>query len=202
MMATIVKLNYQSAARGGQKSALGSINYYAHRRDADGQQVNRTGFSRERDDLDAQAMKDLIGQSDGAYYYRVVLSPGAEHDTDVNLKDWTRDVLLELEGKHGEFPYVAIEHRDQTEYAHVHVVMVLDQKLNRAELDRLREVGTEIYESRRDWYEPSQSQARDIDRNPPREPSTNNEAFIAGYSDEPDDHTRRLRRNKSQSLDR
>jgi hypothetical protein len=201
-MATIVKLNYQTAERGGQKSALGSINYYAHRRDVDGQFVSRMGFSREQDELDTQAMRDLIQQRDGAYYYRVVLSPGTQHDTEVDLKDWTRDVLLELEGKHGEFPYVAIEHRDQTDYAHVHVVMVLDQKLNRAELDGLRDAGTAIYEVRKEWYEPSQARTRDVDRDLPREATTNNEAFITGYSDEPDDHTRRLRRNKSQSLDR
>ncbi len=201
-MATIVKLNYQSAERGGQKSALGSINYYAHRRDMDGQATSRMGFSRDVDDLDTQAMRDLIQQSDGTYYYRVVLSPGAEHDTDVNLKDWTRDVLLELEGKHGEFPYVAIEHRDQTDHAHVHVVMVLDQKLDRADLDRLRGAGTEMYELRRDWYEPSQARARDVEKDIAREPVAYNETFIAGYNDEPDDHTRRLRRNQNKSLDR
>lgn len=201
-MATIVKLNYQSTDRGGQKSAVGSVNYYAHRRDMDGQVASRTGFSRDSDNLDTQAMRDLIQQSDGTYYYRMVLSPGAEHDTDVNLKNWTRDVLLELEGKHGEFPYVAIEHRDQTDYAHVHVVMVLDRKLDRADLDKLRDAGTTLYEQRRDWYEPSQSPTSDVEKDVTKEPVAYDETFIAGYNDEPDDHTRRLRRNQNKSLDR
>jgi hypothetical protein len=199
-MATIIKANYCSGQQGGQKRALTAISYYVHRHNADGQRVSRMGFSRDRDDLDARAMRDLINQGDGGYYYRMVLSPGAPHDTDVNLKDWTRDVMLELEGKHGEFPYVAIEHRDQTDYAHVHVVMVLDQKLSRAELDQLRDAGTTMYELRREWYEPSYS--READQQVPREPIAYSEAFIAGYSDEPDDQVRRLRKDKFQSLDR
>lgn len=199
-MATIVKLNYRTAQQGGQTSALGSINYYAHRKDIDGQQTIRTGFSRDHDELDTQTMKDLIEKSSGAYYYRMVLSPGAEHDTSLDLKDWTRDLMLELEGKHGEFPYVAIEHRDQTDHAHVHVVMVLDQKLTRADLDQLRDAGTELYELRRDWYEPNQE--RDTDKQVSREAIPQNEAFIGGYNDEPDDQTRRLRRDKNKSLDR
>lgn len=184
----------------GKKKALTAISYYVHRDNAYGQRVSRLGFSRDRDDLDVQMMRDLIGGSDGSYYYRMVLSPGAPHDTDVNLKDWTRDLLLELESKHGEFPYVAIEHRDQTDHAHVHIVMVLHQKLSRAELDQVREAGTSLYESRRDWYEPSY--ARETDRQVSREHIAYSEAFIAGYSDEPDTQVRRLRRDKGQSLER
>jgi hypothetical protein len=199
-VATIIKANYGSSEQNGRQKALTAINYYVHRHNADGQYVNRTGFSRDHDDLDLQTMKDLIGGSNGGYYYRMILSPGALQDTDVNLKDWTRDLMLELEGKHGEFPYVAIEHRDQTDHAHVHLVMVLDQKLSRAELDQLRDTGTSLYESRRDWYEPSYS--READKQVSREPIAHSEAFIAGYSDEPDDQVHRLRKNRSQSLDR
>lgn len=201
-MATVVKINYRTSEQNGQKSVMSSVTYYAHRRDTQGQQVSRNGFSRDQDDLDLQAMKAVIENADGTYYYRVVLSPGAPRDSDVDLKEWTRDLMLELEGKHGDFPYVAIEHRDQTDYAHVHLVMVLDQKLTRVELDQLRDAGTELYELRRDWYEPSHSQAREADKDWPREPVTYSEAFIAGYSDEPDDQVRRLRRDKGKSLDR
>jgi hypothetical protein len=199
-MATIIKLNYQTEQQGGQKSALGSISYYAHRRDMDGQQVSRMGFSRDRDDLTTQEMRDVIEKGGGDYYYRMVLSPGTEKDTSLDLKDWTRDLMLELEGKHGEFPYVAIEHRDQTDHAHVHIVMVLDQKLTRAELNQMREAGTMMHELRRDWYEPSQ--VRDADRFVAREPVAYSETSIAGYSDEPDDQLQRLHKHKSKSLDR
>lgn len=199
-MATIIKANYGSAQQNVWQKALTAINYYVHRDNADGQRVSRTGFSRDHDDLDVQTMRDLIGGSDGRYYYRMILSPGAPHDTDVNLKDWTRDLMLELEGKHGDFPYVAIEHRDQTDHAHVHLVIVLDQKLSRAELDQLRDTGTSLYESRRDWYEPSY--LREADKHVSREPIAYSEAFIAGYSDESEDQMRRSRRDRSKSLDR
>jgi hypothetical protein len=199
-MPTVVKLNYRTANQGGQQSALGSVNYYAHRRDVDGQVVSRLGFSRYQDGLDTQAMKDVIAQADGTYYYRMVLSPGANHDTNVDLKEWTRDLMLELEGKHGEFPYVAIEHCDQTDFAHVHVVMVLDQKLTTPELDKLRETGTELYELRRDIYEPVQTKA--VDKQVQHEQIAFTETYISGHSDEPDDQTRQLRKDRHKSLDR
>jgi hypothetical protein len=201
-MATIVKVNYLSAERGGQKSAMGSVNYYAHRKDIDGQHVSRMGFSRDEDILDPQQMRDVIQQSDGSYYYRMVLSPGAEHDTAVSLKDWTRDVMLELEARHGEFPYVAIEHRDQTDYAHVHVVMVLEQKLSRTELDQLRETGTTLHEQRREWYEPTTDRSRESEQHLLHESVTYSEGFIAGYNDDPDEPIRTPRKNKYLSLDR
>jgi hypothetical protein len=199
-MATIVKTNYATAWQGGRTRASAAINYYAHRDNVDGQRVNRMGFSRDLEGLDTQAMKDVIEKTDGNYYYRMVLSPGAAHDTELDLKDWTRDLMLELEDKHGNFPYVAIEHRDQTDYAHVHVVMVLQQKLTQQELDHLRDAGTALCELRREIYEPSQTKI--ADKHLEQEPITMSETFIAGYSDEPDDQMQRLRKDKSKSLDR
>lgn len=201
-MAAIVKTNYCHADRGGLKAAVGSIYYYSHRRDREGQVVERLGFSREREGLNTQQMSELIQQGDGQYFYRMVLSPGAEKDSDVNLQEWTRDTLLELEEKYGEFPYVAIEHRDQTDYAHVHVVAVLDKKLDKDDLENLRDVGSEIYDLRREWYEPTLTQAREPEKHLSREVVEYSEGFIAGYHDEPEESIRQIKRDKSKSLDR
>jgi hypothetical protein len=201
-MATIVKTNYCHADRGGLKAAVGSIYYYAHRRDREGQVVERSGFSREQDSLNTQQMSELIQQGEGQYFYRMVLSPGAERDSDVNMQEWTRDVLLKLEGKHGNFPYVAIEHRDQTDFAHVHVVMVLDKKLDRDDLENLRDMGSELYEVRLEWYEPTLTQAREPEKHLSKEVVEYSEGFIASYHDEPEASVRQLRRDKNKSLDR
>jgi hypothetical protein len=201
-MATIVKTNYCHADRGGLKAAVGSIYYYAHRRDREGQVVERSGFSREQDGLNTQEMQNLIQQGDGQYFYRMVLSPGAEKDSDVDLQDWTRDTLLELEEKYGDFPYIAIEHRDQTDFAHVHVVMVVDKKLDRDDLENLRDMGSELYDMCREWYEPSLSQAREPEKHLSREVVEYSEDFIAGYHDEPEESIRYQKRDKNKSLDR
>lgn len=201
-MAIIVKTNYCHADRGGLKAAVGSVSYYAHRRDREGQVVERFGFSRELEGLNTQQMSELIQQGDGQYFYRMVLSPGAEKDSDVDLREWTRDVLLELEGKYGDFPYVAIEHRDQTDYAHVHVVAVLDKKLDRDDLENLREVGGELHDRQREWYEPSSSHSREPEQHLSREMISYSEGYVAGYHDEPEDSIKQLRRDKSKSLDR
>jgi hypothetical protein len=196
-MASIIRANYRTAASGGLTVVLGSISYYAHRRDRDGQQMSRDGFSRDATGLDAVAMRDAIRQAEGDYYYRVLLSPGAAQDTNVNLQTWTRDSLLALEKEHGEFTYVAIEHRDQTDYAHVHVVMVLDKKLEKEDLEDLREYSAEIFETRREVVEPSREM---LERHEPqREADGYLDAYITSYHDDPE-AIERLRRNKDKSL--
>lgn len=196
-MASIVRANYRTAASGGLTVVLGSISYYTHRRDRDGQQVSREGFSRDATGLDTVTMRDVIRQAEGDHYYRILLSPGANQDTNVDLQTWTRDSLLSLEKEYGEFPYIAIEHRDQTDHAHVHVVMVLDKKLSKEDLEILREYSAEIFEPRREIVEPSREM---LERHEPqRELDGYLDAYITSYHDDPE-AIERLRRNKGKSL--
>jgi hypothetical protein len=196
-MASVVRANYRTAAFEGLTVVLGSISYYAHHRDRDGQLVSREGFSRDATGLDAVTMRDVIRQAEGDYYYRILLSPGADQGTNVDLQTWTRDSLLALEKEYGEFPYVAIEHRDQTDYAHVHVVMVLDKRLDKEDLENLRAYSTEIFEPRREVVEPSREI---LERHEPqREIDGYLDAYITSYHDDPE-AIERLRRSKDKSL--
>lgn len=196
-MASIIKANYRHASAGGRAVAVKAVNYYAHRRDREGNLVSRDGFSRDEEGLDVAAMRDAIRQADGDYYYRVVLSPGDHKDTHVDLKDWARDSLLALEKDYGEFTYVAVEHRDQTDHAHVHVIMVLDKKLSKDDLENLRETSTTLYEQHRDWLEPyKDAPQRDY---PEREVIDYSEGYITSYNDEPD-QMRQHKRDVSKSL--
>lgn len=160
----VVKANYRRVQSGRFRAAARAIAYYARRRDREGQLAERQGFSRDHSDLDVQAMRAEIDRAEGAYLYRMVLAPGAPSETHVDLRDWTRDTLLELERDRGEFPYVAVEHRDQTEHAHVHVVMVLDEKLTREDFARLREAGSDLFQLRRSWYALSQDPTLELER--------------------------------------
>ena len=200
-MATVIKANYRHASSGGEAKVLSSLKYYVHRRDRDGQQISRSGFSREGDELDTPAMRDLIRGAEGPYYYRMVLSPGTTPDMQVDLQAWTRDTLLELEKDHGEFPYVAIEHRDQTNHPHVHVILVLDKKLIREQFLSLREVGTELFELRREWYEPSRDHSVELELQLSRDIDYS-ETFIAAYTADLENVVKQKRKDRSQSLDR
>lgn len=183
-MASIVKANYRHANAGGRAVAVKAVNYYAYRVDATGCRVRREGFSRDEDGLGAEAMRGLIRQAEGSYYYRIMLSPGDDKDTHVDLKEWTRDSLLALEKDYGEFTYVAVEHRDQTDHAHVHVVLVLDKKLSKDDLENLRETSTTLYEQRRDWLEPyKDAPQRDYSE---REVVDYADGYVMPYNDEPD----------------
>jgi hypothetical protein len=199
-MASIVKANYRHAKTGGREAAVKAVNYYAYRLDASGCRVRREGFSRDEDSLSASVMRGLIRQAEGEYYYRIMLSPGDHKDTHVDLKEWTRDSLLALEKDLGEFTYVAIEHRDQTDHAHVHVVLVIDQKLSKDDLENLRDTCTTLYEERRDWLEPS----KDLPQRDHSEREVNNyidysDGYVAPYNDEPD-RMKHLKKDVSKSL--
>jgi hypothetical protein len=195
-MASVVRVNYRTAASGGLTAVLGSISYYTHRRDRDGQLVSRDGFSRDETGLDTVAMRDAIRQAEGDYYYRIVLSPGVERETEVDLQTWTRDSLLALEKEHGEFPYVAIEHRDQTDFAHVHVVLVLSQKLDKSDLQNLRDYSSDIFEPRLQVYEVSKDvPERHIEKNM----VDYSEGYVTPYHDDPG-ALERLRRNRDKLL--
>jgi hypothetical protein len=196
-MLSIVKANYRHASAGGCAMTVKAVNYYAHRRDREGNLVSRDGFSRDEEGLDVAAMRDAIRQADGDYYYRVVLSPGDHKDTQVDLKDWTRDSLLALEKDYGEFTYVAIEHRDQTNHAHVHVIVVLDKKLSKDDLENLRDTSTTLYEQRRDWLEPyKDTPQRDYAEH---EVIDYSDGYVTPYNDEPE-RMKQHKRDVSKSL--
>jgi hypothetical protein len=196
-MASVIKANYRHASAGGRAVAAKAVNYYAHRRDREGNLVSRDGFSRDEDGLDVEAMRAIIRQAEGNYYYRVMMSPGDDKDTHVDLKEWTRDSLLALEKDYGEFTYVAVEHRDQTDHAHVHVVMVLDKKLSKEDLENLRDTATRLYEQRRDWLEPYKDiQQRD---HVEREVVDYSDGYVTPYNDEPE-RIRQHKRDVSKSL--
>jgi hypothetical protein len=198
LMASIVKANYRTASSGGLTAVLGSISYYAYRRDQDGQRVEREGFSRDTDGLNTVAMRDVIRQTEGDYYYRLVLSPGAEQETEVDLQTWTRDSLLTLEKEHGEFPYVAIEHRDQTDYAHVHIVLVVNQKFDKEDLQSLRDYSTELFEPRQQVYEVSRELP---ERHTEREVVDYSEGYVTPYHEDPE-AAERLKRSRDRLFSR
>jgi hypothetical protein len=80
--------------------------------------------------------------------------------------------------------------------------MALDKKLDRDDLENLRDMGSELYEMRREWYEPTLTQAREPEKHLSREMIAHSEGFIAGYYDEPEESIRYQKRDKSKSLDR
>ena len=158
----VIKPSYTRNVRNAQ----GSARYYAQRADDSGERQHREAFGKEHDALSQDEVKgrlEAASEAGRGYYYRLVMSPGTEAEPEGDLKDWTRDVMAELEAQQGsQLTWAAYEHAGDdahSGHAHVHVVVATDKKLDRDDLNELREAAT-------DAWERQQTFNRDLERDP------------------------------------
>lgn len=142
---TVVKANYVQGrgAKGAARAhnhANAAAAYYANRPDEDGKRQEREGFTATESGLDLDEIKDELDEAEGAYMYRMVLSPGEDLDGD-DLEEWTRDVMEDFDGD-----WVAFAHEDQTDHSHVHVIAFTDEKFDSGDFLDMREAGDESYQ--------------------------------------------------------
>ncbi len=143
MTRTISKVNYTRAGVGGAKGmksartkANASAGYYGDRPNERGEPEHRLAFTPEYDDLTLDQVKSEMREADGRYMYRVMLSPG-ENLEPSELKQWTREVMLEQDGVKSWHAWV----HENTDHKHVHVIAWTEGKLERRNLDGFRRDG-------------------------------------------------------------
>jgi hypothetical protein len=126
----IVKSKYVSAPRvsaGKASSALKSHLKYIQYRERDELKESRQDrhlFCKEHDHVDRRAAHDAImtERAGAIYYHRMVLSPSEEEPV-TDWRDWTRDVMRDLERYLGtELCWYGVVHQN-TDNPHVHVVV-------------------------------------------------------------------------------
>ncbi len=138
---TVVRARYGASA--GKTSA--AVNYYTQRPDDEHiQQEERQGFSKGQEELSREEMYILAKQQDEqkSYGYEMVLSPPPENSKDMSneeLQSWSKGVMMDLEARHGEdMKWIAVVH-EHKEHPHVHVMAWTNEKLDRADLNAIRE---------------------------------------------------------------
>ncbi len=121
--------------------------------------------------MDKDEVYDRIESTDGTYFYRLTLAPGEGRRVDADMHDWTRRVMDHLEERTGECDWVASEHRDHSNSDHVHVIAVLDRRLDRDDLHALREHADSTWQRERELCrDPMDAELdRARDRDPERE---------------------------------
>ncbi|WP_291432039.1 relaxase/mobilization nuclease [Deinococcus sp.] len=127
----------------GVQKAKDAAQYYGHRPDKDGVRQYREGFNAEREDLSKHEVAKFIEEEarkpESVYAYRMIMSPGAPMN-EQQVKDWARSTLE----RHGVSQYVAFAHAGEhahTDHAHVHVMFMRQEKLERDDFKALRVVG-------------------------------------------------------------
>jgi hypothetical protein len=144
----IVKSNYVKRGKGERDRAKATIRYIQHRRDRDGERVNRTLFGYDGALSREQAYRMIDDAQKGTLFYRFVLSPDPKREDrhkDLGLSDITTHTMLKLEERLGrQVQFCATEHTDHSPHRHVHVLaLVGGRKLSREDLQALRQEATE-----------------------------------------------------------
>jgi len=162
----VIRASYTKAGAGGASSAKEGLRYGMHRADAGGDQQYREVYDR-NGTLSKQEAYDRIDQAEqggGRYYYRLTLNQGQGHGQ-VDMQAWTRDVMGELEQRHGRpVEWLAVEHKDHSQHDHVHVIAVTSKTLSKADLAALRTEADQSWERHaeqvRDWHGAEQVQGQ------------------------------------------
>jgi hypothetical protein len=144
----IVKSNYVKRGKGERDRAKATIRYIQHRRDRDGERVNRTLFGYDGTLTRDQAYQMIDEAQKGTLFYRFVLSPDPKREDrykDLDLSDITIHTMLELEERLGrQVQFCATEHIDHSPHRHVHVLaLVGGRRLTREDFQALRHEATE-----------------------------------------------------------
>ncbi|MEY4529765.1 MAG: hypothetical protein RLZZ156_486 [Deinococcota bacterium] len=149
MSGTVVKANWKqipkgNAAKAGQVRAhmKKGMDYYQHRPDEEGTRADRVAFTGDKDKVTREEVGQVIDEAGGRYAYRMVMSPNPEQKmNEVQLREWTREVMREAGAMHRMGEYTAVAHTKQTDQPHVHVVAISETKMKPEDFKALREVG-------------------------------------------------------------
>jgi hypothetical protein len=144
----IVKSNYVKRGKGERDRAKATIRYIQHRRDRDGERVNRTLFGYDGALSREQAYRMIDEAQKGTLFYRFVLSPDPKREDrykDLDLSEITTHTMLALEERLGkQIQFVATMHDDHSPHRHVHTLaLVQGVRLTREDFRALRETATE-----------------------------------------------------------
>ena len=139
----IVKASYTKNSKG----AKASIRYIAHRRGKKGAKITRVLFGTDGVMGRRDAYRMIDAAEKGSIFFRFVISPDPkQEDTekDLRLRDVTEQTMQTLEERvQKPVSWVAAEHNDHTPHRHVHVVAVVQGRLEVSDFASLRHAATE-----------------------------------------------------------
>ena len=140
----IFKATYTKSSAG----AKAAIRYMQHRPGKEGERITRVLFS--SDGLMGRyAAYDMIdGAAEGSSFFRFVMSPDpAKEDTqkDLALRDITKRTMDTLEERLGKsVSWVAAIHADHAPHRHVHILAVVEGRLQPQDFQALRKTATDV----------------------------------------------------------
>lgn len=126
-------------------AAKGAIRYAVHRENEEGKQQFRNLFDK-REEVSKEEAYERMDADKQRYTYTLILNPGERDSRGVDMQQVTRDVMGKLEERGLCREWVAVEHRDHTDFAHVHVIAKSDAKLTPQDFQEMRREEFSSYE--------------------------------------------------------
>jgi hypothetical protein len=129
------------------------LRYIEHRPEREGEKVKRELFGNDGV-MDRQQAYRMIDEAEKrTAFFRLIISPHPEkEDTekDLHLQEIVQQTILTLEERVGKsVHYVAAEHDDHTDKRHVHVIALVNGRLNTQDLQALRTTATQTAQLQR-----------------------------------------------------
>ncbi len=139
----IVKAKY-TANKGAAKA---NIRYIQHRRGKDGKNKHRMLFGHDSA-MDKQQAYEIIDEAKkGTKFYKVIISPDPKEEytnKDLNMWDLTAKTIQELEKRlRQHIQFAGVVHNDHKPHRHVHILALVDTKLQIEDLQAMRHTATQ-----------------------------------------------------------
>ena len=144
--------------------AKASIRYIQQRPGKEKAKITRSLFGLDGLMERSHAYRLIDQAADGSYFYRFVISPDPEsEDTnrDLHLREITEKTMQTLSKRlYTPLAWVAAEHDDHEPHRHMHIVAVVERRLNPRDFLTLRQTATHAAVSQRQQRDFAQTRTR------------------------------------------
>jgi hypothetical protein len=142
----IMKTNYVCKDKDERAKAKDFIRYIEYRPGKDNEKTARNLFDSDGYKGRWQAFRFVDEAPKGRYFYRFVVSPDPEKEDsrrDLPLRELIKATMQTLqERRDAPIDWVAAIHDDHTDKRHIHALAVVKGRLNKEEIEALRDAAT------------------------------------------------------------
>jgi hypothetical protein len=162
----VVKTHFERRGKVGNAKAKDNVRYIQHRPDKDKERVMRPLFGSEGPMTRLEAYQFIDDAPKGTKFFTIIINPDPDkEDThkDLDMRAITMTTMQTIEEIVGTpVIWVAAVHDDHTDKNHVHVLASVQGRLDKPDLDRIREATTNAcLEQRRELDRALSRQARE-----------------------------------------
>jgi len=149
----VVKTHYERRGKVGNAWAKDNVRYIQHRAGKDGERVMRPLFTSDGPMTRLEAFQFIDEAPKGTKFFSVIINPDPEKENthkDLDMRAIARTTMQTIaeiiasQGISAPFNWVAAVHDDHTDKNHVHALASIQGRLDKSDLDRIREATTQV----------------------------------------------------------